>query len=338
MFLEVKKLQHPFFAHFIRMPFFLRIFIIALVFIVSFGFLAYIIEPETFPNLFEGIWWAIMTVSTVGYGDFVPSTILGKITGMVLVLSGAGFVSSYFVTLATTTVKRQNNLLEGKVMFKGTDHYIIVGWNERARAIIDKLLTDKEESSIILIDQTLETNPFSDYHVHFIKGRANTDEILIKANIYHAKKVMITADQNLDELHADMNSIIALLAIKGLSPNVVCVVEILTEEQVANAKRAGADEVIQSNIISGSVMTNCLHSTGTVDALIVLLEQFDGTRFVFRSATSHAGKSFIETSKTLLDEGALLFGIKRGADTIVNPPHPFKIKDNDMLLVVDTLE
>lgn len=306
----------------------------ALSIIFMFGLLIYIVEPETFSTLLDGIWWAIITVSTVGYGDFVPKSTLGKIIGMLLVLFGAGFVSSYFVTLASTTVKKQNDILEGKAVFKGKDHIIIIGWNERSKAIIKKLLKNNNSGPVILIDETLESNPFSDFHVHFIKGRSNVDEILIKANIDQAKKVLITADQNKDELHADMNSILTLLAIKGLNHNVHCVVEILTTEQASNARRAGADEVIQSNIISASVMNNCLHSTKMIDPLMLLLEQFNGRRFVLRSSTSFIGKSFIEANTLLLQEGSILIGIKRGIDTIVNPPPPFTIKETDILLVI----
>lgn len=329
-------MPHQFFSHFIRMPFFFRILLIAVFLLFSFGLIIYLIEPETFTTLFDGIWWAIITASTVGYGDLVPKTVLGKIIGILLILLGAGFVSSYFVTLASSAVKRQNDFIEGKVMFKGKDHIIIIGWNERARGIIEKLLTNKYTGLIVLIDQTLEVSPFSDYHVHYIKGRASTDETLIKANIYEAKKVLITADQNNDELHADMNTVLTLLAIKGLNPTVTCVVEILTTEQVANAKRAGADEVIQSNIISSSVMTNCLNSSGMIESLMILLEQFNGSRFVFQSSSSYIGKSFQETNIQLLEKGSLLFGIKRGADTIVNPPHPFVIKEQDILLVISS--
>ncbi|WP_019156084.1 potassium channel family protein [Robertmurraya massiliosenegalensis] len=327
-------MPHHFFSHFIRMPFFLRLFFIAMLLLFFFGLFAYLIEPETFTTLFDGIWWAIITASTVGYGDFVPKTILGKLIGIFLILLGVGFVSSYFVTLASSAVKRQNDYIEGKIMFKGKEHTIIIGWNERSKAIIEKFSQEENYGLIVLVDQTLESNPFSDYHIHFIKGRATTDQVLIKANIYHAKKVLITADQNKDELQADMDTILTLLAIKGLNSTVYTVAEILTTEQSSNALRAGADELIQTNQITSSVMTNCLHSTEKVDALMILLEQFNGSRFVFQSSTDYIGKNFIDTSKQLLEEGALLFGIKRGRDTIINPSHPFVLKEHDILLVI----
>lgn len=327
-------MPHHVFAFFLRIPFFLRILFIALFFIFSFGVLIWIIEPETFTTILDGIWWAIITVSTVGYGDLVPQTIFGRILGALLILLGAGFLSAYFVALSSAAVKKQTDLLEGNVMFKGKGHFIIIGWNERSRAIIDKQIKTNLDRMMVLIDESLESHPYSDYHVHFIKGRANKDEILLKANIAHAEKVLITADQNKDELQADMNTIITLLAIKGLNPGVTCIVEILTDEQAVNAKRAGADEVIQSNVISASVMMNSLHSKDAFQSLVGLLEQFKGSRFLFYSSTDFIGKSFSEANELLLMEGSLLFGIKRGADTIVNPPQPFYIKESDILLVI----
>lgn len=330
-------MPHHFFSFLIKIPFLYRILLIALSFIIGFGLLIYFIEPETFTTIFEGIWWAFITVSTVGYGDFVPQTALGKLLGMLLILLGAGFVSTYFVTLASSSVNKQKDQMEGKVMFKGKNHFIVVGWNERSKVVIDKFIHTKNEA-IVLIDETLTSSPFTDYRGHFIRGRGNTDEVLIRANIYEANKVLITADPTKDELTADMNTILTLLAIKGLNPNVYCIVEVLTADQEANAKRAGADEVIQSNILSASVMNNCLHSPGMIPSLMILLEQFNGSRFVFHSSTSYVGKSFVEASQMMLGDGRLLFGVKRGVETYVNPPHPYLIKEKDVLLVISSLQ
>ena len=52
------------------------------------GNLIYLIEPETFRNAFEGLWWSLVTMSTVGYGDLVPHTVIGKVLGGFLILTG----------------------------------------------------------------------------------------------------------------------------------------------------------------------------------------------------------------------------------------------------------
>ncbi len=48
----------------------------------------FILEPQTFANAFEGTWWSLVTMSTVGYGDFVPQTALGKTLAAALIMSG----------------------------------------------------------------------------------------------------------------------------------------------------------------------------------------------------------------------------------------------------------
>jgi voltage-gated potassium channel len=312
----------------------IRILAMALLLILTFGFIAHIIEPETFPTIFDGIWWAIITTSTVGYGDFVPQSMVGKVTGIILILLGAGFLSTYFVTLAAATVTRQNAYLEGKVAFKKDHHLIVIGWNERSREIIESLCR-KTTEDVVLIDYSLERNPLTNAHVHFIQGRPNQDATLLKANIAGEKKVIITADQNMDELQADMNTILTLLTIKGLNPSIFCIVEVLTSEQLLNAQRAGADEIIQSNILTSFAMMNSIASEGLVSSLVDLMNQLNGSRFSLSPITKEmVGKSFTEMNFLLLQEEILLVGIKRGENTVVNPPKSFRIQIDDQLLII----
>lgn len=327
-------MPHHLYSIFIRLPKPIRILIITMTVIIFFGIIISFIEPETFKTVFDGLWWAIITASTVGYGDFAPKTVLGRVTGIVLIIFGAGFLSAFLYSLATLAVSRQSDFIEGKASFKGSKHYIVIGWNERSKEIIEKLLNMKNVPSIVLIDHSLQANPLKDFHVQFIKGRAASDDVLLKAKVDEAEKVVITADPNKGEYESDMVTILTLLAIKGLNQKVSCVAEILTAEQVTNAKRAGADEIIQTNKIASSIMANCLFKQGGVEPLLNLLEELDGSKMAFRSAASFKGKNFKEAAEELLAEEIVLLGIKRGLDTIVNPPNNFQIKEHDLLLIM----
>ena len=305
-------------------------------FIVLFGVTIHYIEPTNFPTVFEGIWWAVVTASTVGFGDYVPMTTAGKLTAILLIFVGAAFFSTYFISLAAVAVTRQNSYLEGKLTFKGKLHMIIIGWNERSREMIDSIAKKDKSKRVILIDETLDSKPNEYPNVHFIKGRATRDEILIKANIYAAEIVIITADQNKDELQADMNTIITLLAIKGVHPTIRCVVEILTSEQVLNAKRAGADEIIQTNILTSSLILNSLTSHSTMASILEIIRISDNHhRLTCEPVLDEMiGKPFYATCSLYFQKNKMMVGIKRGEETHVNPPQGFLIQHGDLAIVI----
>ncbi|CAM3906366.1 potassium channel family protein [Mesobacillus thioparans] len=320
---------------FVRLPILARILVIAALMIFLFGSAIHFIEPKNFPTVFDGVWWAIITASTVGYGDYYPVSTAGRLTAMFLLLVGTGFLSSYFIHLSAATVTKQNAYTEGRVGFKGSGHIIIIGWNERSRTIIRSLI---KSESVVLVDDTLGSNPIREGNVHFIRGRANKDETLLNARISTARKVIITSDQNLDELQADMNTILTLLAIKGLNPDIRCIAEIQTSEQINNARRAGADELIPANALTSAVLMNSIASADVVDPLLDLLGELNGKRLTYIEAeTTLMDKKFEEASSFLLRErNIILIGIKRGDDIIVNPTRNIKIKFDDQLLSISS--
>jgi voltage-gated potassium channel len=81
--------------------------ILWLIAIVLFGILEHLIDKATFGDVWEGMWWATQTVTTVGYGDIVPASTAGRFVGSILMIGGlslfavvTGTITSSFVTRA----------------------------------------------------------------------------------------------------------------------------------------------------------------------------------------------------------------------------------------------
>ncbi|MDD1514298.1 potassium channel family protein [Priestia megaterium] len=238
---------------------FRRSILVRLLFIIGclvllFGMLIHFLEPQTFGNVFEGIWWVIITISTIGYGDFAPTTTIGRVAAIILVLIGTGFITTYFVTLSKIAVSAESAYLEGNLKFYGKDHFIVVGWNERAKLVLESYRDAFHKEDIVLIDDSLTKNPMICDRVHFIKGSPSHYEVLELANARYAKKVLITADQHKTEEYADMNTIVTLVALQGLNPSIYSIVELLTKKHIQNAQNLGVNEMIKTNELISQVM------------------------------------------------------------------------------------
>ena len=74
--------------------------------VVGGGALISLIDNEEYPNIGIGMWWALQTVTTVGYGDVAPSRVSGRLVGAVLMLWGTAFIAIVTAVITSTFVAR----------------------------------------------------------------------------------------------------------------------------------------------------------------------------------------------------------------------------------------
>jgi voltage-gated potassium channel len=63
------------------------------------------VDQGDFASFWDGVWWAFVTVTTVGYGDSVPTTTVGKIVAIFLMVAGIGFLAVLTATISSSFVK-----------------------------------------------------------------------------------------------------------------------------------------------------------------------------------------------------------------------------------------
>jgi voltage-gated potassium channel len=78
------------------------------------GLLIHWTDPSTFPNVGLGLWWAVQTTTTVGYGDIVPSSVAGRVIAAFVMLVGIGFitVSTAGITSAFLEAARRRRVVD----------------------------------------------------------------------------------------------------------------------------------------------------------------------------------------------------------------------------------
>ena len=112
------------------------------------GFVVTLVDPQDFHTFGDGVWWAIVTLATVGYGDIVPTTAWGRVLGSITILFGVTFLS--FLTATVTSL------------------FVSSGQEEQAQRVDELRAADREEMRVLLqrledrlvsIEDKLESNP-----------------------------------------------------------------------------------------------------------------------------------------------------------------------------------
>jgi voltage-gated potassium channel len=67
------------------------------------------VDAGEYGSLWDGVWWAVVTVTTVGYGDLYPKTVQGRLIGIVLMFVGIGFLSLLTASIASRFVKQERS-------------------------------------------------------------------------------------------------------------------------------------------------------------------------------------------------------------------------------------
>jgi voltage-gated potassium channel len=86
------------------------------------GALERIVEPDTFTSLGLAYWWAVVTVTTVGYGDVVPESPGGRIVGVMLMLTGLGLIPTLTSVVVSTLIGKRTRAQQEQLDRQGKEH------------------------------------------------------------------------------------------------------------------------------------------------------------------------------------------------------------------------
>src|SRR5258705_2267569 len=178
-------------------------------------------KPRTFESLFDSFNWGIATVLGAGDSAFVTSP-GGRVLGWLLILFGVAMLG--MITGALVAMVIDFLLKEGQGLGASghKEHIVVCGWNSTARDLIDELRGDAYKQKIVVLAD-LDKNP-AGQGVYFVRGDATDAGDLERAGIADASAALIFPIDGSDE--ADMHSILAIMAIESVAPNVRTVAEV----------------------------------------------------------------------------------------------------------------
>jgi voltage-gated potassium channel len=282
-------------------------------------------------SLGQSINWAVFTVLGKGDSSFVK-TPGGYIVSWILALFGVAIVGT--ITGALVALVIDFLLKEGQGMGAAgfRDHIIVCGWNTTARDLIEELKGDEYKSKVVVLAD-LDKNPAGP-HVYFVRGDSTSVEDLRRAGIEEAAAAIVFPLTQTND--ADMHSILTVMAIESVAPEVRTVAEVINPTHVDHFQQAHADEVLVTSRVASRLLARSALYPGLTNVVTDIVSGGEGSElYRVHLPDDYCGLTVDNLSARLRGEHkATLLAISRGSQTWVNPPTDFTLQPMDDALVV----
>jgi len=200
-------------------------------------------------DFYNAVYFTIITIATVGYGDIIPVNIPQKIFSVTLALGGVGLIAYVFsLTVSVVTMTLQDTISGARIrrlMQSMNNHFILCGFGRVGSAVFKELQKRNQKSIIIEKDREIvEKELWDDPNVLAIPESAADEETLRAAGIKRARGVIITTGDDVDNLFIT-------LTCRELNPDIWIVTRASKRENIKRLYRAGANRVISPEISGG---------------------------------------------------------------------------------------
>lgn len=318
-----------------------KLVIITILIIIASSIIMQKIEPETFPNLIDAIWWTMTTIVTVGYGDISPVSNAGRIFTMLLLytigIGGMGLIIGKIFESFSLYRKLKE---EGKLNFSGKDHYILIGSSrEKMQNVLEEILSAEKKAFIVIMDNA-DKSPIEHERVHFISGDPADERILLKANILESKSVSIFTDERIEHSeYADGKTLLIASRVEYISrryqKNIYTIVEIMKEHNIVLFEYANVDEFILAKESVSRLMAQAAIFPGSSRLFKQLLSNTDKENLYEIHKKPH-WNTYKEAAVELFDLGATLISDGSQLDIARRPNDPIP-HDAKMYVICDEL-
>lgn len=278
----------------------------------------------------DALYFVVVTLATVGYGDIVPHTEVGRLFTIGLVAVGIVIMGYALSVLTTLQIKQMWGKARMKTKIANLENHIIVcGAGRVGVVILDRLKNEKQD--FVVIEKSEDTiNNLQKEDVLILHGDATLDETLIEAGIHRAAGI-ITALSN------DADNVYVTLTARTLNSQIKIVSRANRQEAEEKLKRAGAHSVIYPSLMGARQMVSSMLHPVIVDFMenVVYNKELhlDIGELQLRPGSPLVGTAVRQSGiKSKFD--AIIVAIKRGEAFIHNPHADEILCANDILIVL----
>jgi voltage-gated potassium channel len=325
-----------------RPPSLLRVLCL-LVAVVAYGTCGFMFfEVESRPDLewVDALWWTLVTLTTVGYGDFFPTSVGGRfLVAVPVMVLGIGLLGYLLSIAATTLVEARTKEMTGMGNVKLKGHLLVVNFPSLVK--VERLLDEVESSQVlgpevevVIVDEDLDQIPpelARRPRIHFVRGNPARDETLSRAAVEGAARAVILSKRPGDP-HSDDLAIAVVLAIESRRSAIHTVAECVDAAAGETLRRAGCNSVVCTSRFDAQFLGAEMAMPGAQEVVDQMLSMRRGPQLLFVSAP--AAGTFAEASAALHRQGRLAIGVRRDGRVQLGTPAHEPVTASDQLVVL----
>jgi voltage-gated potassium channel len=306
----------------------------------------YFEEPEQGISYTDALWYGVVTLSTVGYGDYFPGTVGGRIAGAILIVYCVCMLG-YVMSLISDTVIKARQMEE--LGMNGTsfkNHIIICGWGNISKVALLEILDAGRQ--VVVVTEDKDEIPlireFGNKKTVFVTyGDPSDKKVLDRANMSTANTIVISTKD-------DTTNLVTVLNIRKMNPKIRIIVSITNDELKDSLDVAGVTYVASPFEMAGRLLASAAFEPEVAKFIEDISsaaesddpDDADVQQFTITSNSPLLGKGILD-ARTILEKkrGGLIVGMgqynsKRKYDMIVAPEKNIPLKKNDIIIVLGT--
>lgn len=291
----------------------------------------------TIVTFIDALWYSLITLTTIGYGDLYPVTPLGKIFSLALVIGSIGVIGFFIGEISNKINAYMEKKKKGLMGTDFTQHYVIIGWNNFGSLVAEQVINAKQKVAFVVysyehLEQARAIFKKKDVFVYFNESEKFKD--LNKVNIKQCKAVFIN-------LGDDTDTLVFVINLKKQYPQLNISTTCSNQELKQTLLNVGVSNVILQNEITSRMVASSLfepHVAEYVSDLVttsVLDEDNDIQQYRVLETNPYMGKTYLDAFiKLKKDLNAILIGLVVDGHLVKNPNDNHSIKANDYLVVI----
>lgn len=271
---------------------------------------------NTIKSFMDAIWWSIVTVTTVGYGDVVPHSVEGRIFAIFLILVGMVLFSLLTGLIASFFIEEKLKGDKGLKQIKNLRHIIICGWNDTSEIILQSIAETKNFNPLIVIVGSFNSeafreiqSKFPELNLKFVRGDYTQEVILERANVKQASQVVILANKGLQNESADDKTVIAATAVRFISESVPMTVQLLNRTNKSHLQQIKVDNIITNDEMGALLIVNNIMDSNFLNIYSHLIKKAESMQTRNIPASLHDKKFEDLVSYFYQELGIIVLGI-----------------------------